>query len=454
MSAMRNTKTIELRPIGDVIRCYKDMAMKKLSRILPLCGAAAFVVHAQNASADSAPTPIKPVASEVNPDSIKPMASSAFIAGNTAFGLAMYRRLAKKADNVSIAPFSISQALAMTSAGAKGKTAKEMQKALQFPDENIHAGFAALSDALQSRAAAVAARKGDTPFQLTITNSLWVEKTNPLESGFLATLANDYKSPLQPADFKGNAAAERMRINTWVEKVTNQKIKDLLPAGSVSAATRAVLVNAVYFKTNWADAFMVAATKPLPFHVAEKKDVQVPMMQGGSLSKLVDGPQYTAFAKPYVGGQVEFVAIMPKGSMADFEKNLNATTFNAAYQAMTTSDARLTMPKFRVAGEVVDLIPSLQALGMKLAFTGAADFTAMDKTTGPQSIRIGAVLHKTFIAVDESGTEAAGATAVVMMPSGPPRNKTVTIDRPFIFAIRDIPTGTLLFVGKIVDPSK
>jgi serpin B len=430
------------------------MIMKKLlSSMLPLCSAITLLCHIKPVLADRAETPkaATPVASEVNPDSIKPTASPALIAGNNEFAFAIHRRLSKKGENSFLAPFSISQALAMTSAGANGKTAKEMQKAMMFPNENIHAGFAALSAALQSRATAVATRKGDVPFQLTITNSLWVEKTNALESGFLATLANDYKSPMQPADFKGSAGAERARINAWVEKVTNQKIKNILGSGTVNDTTRAVLVNAVYFKANWQDPFRAAAKQSMPFHVAANKDVNVPTMFSGSVSKLVEAPQYTAFAKPYVGGQVEFVAIMPKGPIADFEKSLNAASFDAAYKAMKPSSSLIAMPKFRIAGESVDLSETLKSMGMKTAFTNAADFTAMDKTKG--AIKIGAVIHKTFVVVDENGTEAAGATAVVMMETGA-MPKFVTIDRPFIFAIRDVPTGTLLFVGKIVDPSK
>jgi serpin B len=425
--------------------------MKKLtSSLLPLCGAITLVAQSPLVLADRAAAPKS--ASEVNPDAIKPTASPALIAGNTEFAFAIQRQLLKKGENSFIAPFSISQALAMTSAGAKGKTLEEMQKAMMFPNENIHVGFAALSAALQSRAASVPTRKGEAPFQLTVSNSLWVEKTSPLESGFLATLANDYKSPMQPANFKGKADAERSRINAWVEKVTNRKIKNILPPGSVGAATRAVVVNAVYFKANWQDAFIAAETQSMPFHVTANKDVKVRMMQSGKVSKLIETEQYTAFAKPYVGGQVEFVAIMPKGSMEDFEKAYDATTFNQVYSAMKPSGGRIAMPKFRIAGDGVNLSTALQAMGMKTAFSDAADFTGMDKTTGAQSMRIGSVIHKTFVAVDETGTEAAGATAVAIAVSAV--LNVVTFDRPFLFAIRDVPTGTLLFVGKLVDPSK
>ena len=374
------------------------------------------------------------------------------VEGNTRFALDLYRVLYDPAANVFYSPYSISLALAMTYAGARGQTEREMAQALRFtlPQAELHPAFNALDQALASRGERT---KDGQRFRLHVANALWGQKDYAFLPAFLDLLAQHYGAGLRLVDYESAPEPARQTINRWVEEETEQKIKDLLPPGSINNLTRLVLSNAIYFNAGWLYPFQEKATADGAFHLLNGSTVTVPMMQQSERLSYAEGQGYQAVELPYVGGELSMVILLPaEGQFQAFAQGLDGSRLAVILQSAEQTQVALTLPRFKYESSV-RLKDALVRLGMVQAFdVMAADFTGM---TARPELFIDNVYHKAFVAVDEKGTEAAAATAVVMQLKGMPAQPVqVRVDRPFIFLIRDIETGAVLFLGHVVNPAK
>lgn len=370
----------------------------------------------------------------------------ALVAGNTAFAVDLYHEVRGEPGNLFMSPHSISTALAMTYAGAAGSTADEMAATLHFtlPEERLHAALNALDLALASRAEAAS---GDTiPFRLRTANSIWGQEGATFLDPFLDTLAVNYGAGLRVLDFAADPDAARGIINGWVEDQTNDKIRELLPEDSIKRDTRLVLTNAIYFSAAWAEPFDASDTRDETFQTAGGA-IQTPTLHGSPEAGYAAGDGWRAVELPYDGGQLGMTIIVPD-DLAAFEASLDAAALAAITSALTPHVVTLALPKFEFDAPL-SLAATLQELGMPTAFTEAADFSRID---GTRSLAISDVLHKGFVSIDEEGTEAAAATAVILEDTSLPDQAALAVDRPFLFLIRDLPTGATLFVGRVVDP--
>ncbi|MBM3176254.1 MAG: serpin family protein, partial [Chloroflexi bacterium] len=372
--------------------------------------------------------------------------------GNNAFAFDAYQALKKADGNLFFSPYSISLALAMTYAGARGTTAQQMASALHFtlPQGQLHPAFNSLDTELSQRGQGAKGKDGKG-FRLNIVNAIWGQKGYKFLPEFLDTLAQNYGAGLRTLDFKQASEASRIIINDWVSQQTEGRIKDLIPRGAIDTLTRLVLTNAIYFNAAWQFPFQKEATKDGVFHLLDGREVTVPMMRQTERLGYTEGTNYQAVELPYDGRQLSMIILLPRaGQFAEFEKSLDANQLKAITRDMSSERIALTMPRYKFTSEC-SLSKTLTAMGMSDAFGGSADFSGM---TGNRELLISDVFHKAFVAVDEEGTEAAAATAVIMaataMPGAPIE---VTVDRPFIFLIRDIETGTLLFIGRVLNPS-
>lgn len=373
------------------------------------------------------------------------------VEGNTAFALDLYQHIRGEEGNLFFSPYSISLALAMTYAGAAGSTAEAMAKTLHFtlPPERLHPALNGLSQRLTTPGAP--ANPEEPPFELHIANALWGQKGEPFRSAFLDVLAENYAAGMQTLDFHSDPEGARQRINAWVAEQTRDKIRDLLQKGDITRQTRLVLTNAIYFKAAWRYPFKVEETREGDFILLNGQKVRVPMMHLNRELAYAEGEGYQAAALPYAGGDYEMVLLVPNaGQFASFEQNLSLQRLNEILERLTPVHLDLTLPRFRYEARL-SLKEALPKMGMEIAFDPErADFTAMSEMPG---LYIGNVLHKGFVAVDEAGTEAAAATAVIMeRTSLPAQSATLRVDRPFIFLIRDHQSGSILFIGRVLQP--
>jgi serpin B len=384
----------------------------------------------------------------------------ALVAGNTGFAFDLYHELVEGGEdgegqdgNLFYSPFSISQALAMTYAGARENTKAEMAEVMRFtlPDEQLHPAWNDLDLALASRGENAQASDGQG-FRLNVVNSTWGMVGYPFLATFLDILAQHYGAGMYLLDFMADPAGCTDTINTWVEDKTEGRIEDLIPLGTISKATRMVLVNAIYFNAAWLYPFDEENTADGYFHLAGGGNVTAPLMVQEETFGHAAGTGWQAVELPYDGEELSMVVILPdEGLFHDVEAGLDEVSLGAMLAALTPTRVELTLPKFTFTSDFL-LNDPLKALGMVDAFTfGLADFSGMD---GSQNLYIGAVIHKAFVDVNEAGTEAAAATAVIMDfgTSIPPDPIAVTVDRPFIFLIRDLQTGAILFVGRVMNP--
>jgi serpin B len=377
------------------------------------------------------------------------------VVGNNQFAFEMYGQLvADEEGNLIFSPYSISQAFAMLTAGAAGNTEEQLLSAFHFPPDTYHADIAALNENLANRPAPNE-DEGDR-LELNIANSLWAQEGFPFRQDYFDLLEAYYNGGLRYVDYMSAPDDSRETINTWVEDQTNDKIQDLLPEGSISPATRLVLVNAIYFNATWLNPFIKAATQDGTFNLLDGSTVSVPMMfqQEGLLVALNE--EYSAVSLPYVGGDMAMLVIMP-ADFASFEADLNPEVFTTIRDSLRSAIVDLTMPKFSYEFGV-SLSDATKALGVTDAFDpGMADLTRMfdREAAGGQNLFVSDALHKAFIAVDEIGTEAAAATAIIVdATSAPAEVLSLTLDRPFIYAIYDQQTGSVLFLGRVLNPAE
>lgn len=392
------------------------------------------------------------------PRDLKPIASSGSISSlassNDAFALDLYRSLSSQSGNLVFSPFSVSLALSMPYAGARGPTAAQMAQALHFdrPPVTLARTFNAL-DLAVTNDSVLGAGSGQA-MRLEIANSTWADASLSFLPDYLDTLARDYGAGLRLADFIHAPEAARNQINAWVDQQTQQTITDLIPPGALDSSSRMVLVNAIYFKADWLTPFEPTSTRAGTFTRLDGSTVQASMMTDASLAgSYFAGEGLQALELPYAGGRAVMDLVLPgPGTFSEFERKLDLTLLEGIFARLDPTSVDLAMPKYKFAS-ALDLGSQFRELGMQDALDpNLADFSGM---TGGRDLFISTILHAAQVSVDEQGTEAAAATSVIMAPTMAMQGSvTVRLDRPFIFAIRDLPTGQILFLGRVLDPSQ
>lgn len=373
------------------------------------------------------------------------------VGGNTDFAFALYDKLRSNDSNANLffSPYSISTALAMTYAGARGETEKQMATALRFtlPGKRLHSAFGGLQKQIVQD-------EKSRGYQLFVANALWGQKGEPLLKEFLDLNKNYYGAGLTLLDFRNEAEKSRQIINNWVEEKTKEKIKDLIPQGGVNAATVLVLTNAIYFKGEWKTKFEEKDTKPADFTISAKDKVKVPLMHIEEKFKHHSDEKMQIVELPYKGDELSMLVLLPMETegIKEIEDMLTNESLNALLSKMKTTEIIVYLPKFKMTWGTFSLKDSLIALGMRDAFDfeGMANFSGIN---GKGGIWISDVLHKAFVEVNEEGTEAAAATGVVMM-LGIPDVPVFRADHPFIFIIKDNRTGSILFMGRVMNPTE
>ncbi len=345
-------------------------------------------------------------------------------------------------------------ALAMTYAGASGSTAEEMAGVLgdELDAEAFHSAMNALDQALESRNRDATSQEGSV--ELSIVNSLWGQQGYEFREAFLDLLALDYGAGMRVVDFVDPEAREQARaaINDWVAGETNDRIEELIQPGVLDDLVRLVLINAVYLNAAWAMPFLEESTADGEFSLLDGSTVQVPMMrQSGSL-RYATGDGWQAVELPYAGRDLAMLVIVPdqEGSFADVESDLPNGLLDRVVYGLSFEQVVLALPKFEIRTQA-GLVPMLQAMGLTEATGTSADFSGM---TGAPDLFISDIVHEAWISADEAGTEAAAATAVMMSLTAAPISEIdMTVDRPFLFVLRDVETGSILFMGRVLDPS-
>lgn len=386
------------------------------------------------------------------------------VAGNTEFAIDLYDQLRTREGNLCFSPYSISTALAMTYAGARGETAEQMAHTLHFnlPPDRLHPAFAALAADFRA-----VRKKGRV--QLAEANSLWPQKGFPFLSDYLALCRRYYGVSIKPVDYIWHTEAARRRINNWVKARTDRKIVELLKPGMLDRSNRLVLVNAIYFKGNWASQFEAKLTKNKPFYVSPEKTVIAPLMRQTGDFKYAEFPDLgstnmrTVFSSishlqvlelPYAGNDLSMVVLLPREAdgLDHLEKELTAQKLATWLGSLHSQKVEVFLPKFRISSEF-SLAKTLAAMGMPDAFIyPRADFSGMD---GREDLYISAVAHQAYVEVNEKGAEAVAATAVMIgVGAAPPRIAVFRADHPFLFLIRDNRNGSILFLGRVTDLSQ
>jgi serpin B len=380
---------------------------------------------------------------------------------NNEFALALYAKLRAREGNLFFSPYSISTALAMTYAGARGQTDTEMANVLHFPTvpsatvpadntfarTQFHSLFGTIVKDLSDRG------KKDK-YELHVANALWGQKGYGFLEEFLQLIKANYDGQLNEVDFIQAAEAARKTINAWVEDKTNNKIKDLISKGTLDKMTRLVLTNAIYFKGNWEKQFNKDRTKDAPFTLLSGEKVDAPMMNQKAEFKYMETEDFQALELPYVDDELSMVILLPRqfDGLPEFEKELAIENLSEWLGKLHKCEVIVSVPKFEMTSQF-GLASVLKSMGMIDAFSlGRADFSGMN---GKKDLFISAVIHKAYVDVNEEGTEAAAATAVTMKMTsvGPTRMPVFRADHPFLFLIRDNVSGSILFIGRVVNPS-
>ncbi len=401
----------------------------------------------------------------VMPDRAEPSATDTevdkLVRGNSAFAFDLYRTLSSEERNLFYSPYSISIALGMTYAGARGETESQMADTLHFtlPQGTLHPAFNTLYQNLDSRSGGKGSND-PSAFRLNVANALWGQQDYQFLDEFTTVVGENYGAAVRPTDFVGQPEESRLRINDWVANETEDRITDLIPVGKFEDLTPAlVLTNAIYFNGAWLDKFKPTRT-PTDFHKLDGNSVAVPMMNRTGESRYASDDGYQAIDLSYIFSSASMTILLPdSGTFQAFEQSLDDEYVARIIENLDAREVVLTMPKFEFTSDF-DLVDTLITMGMSHAFDyRAADFSGMDGKScmagDDGCLFLSDVIHKAFVMVDEEGTEAAAATASIAIPvSGPPGPPVeVVVDRPFIFLIRDNRTDTVLFVGRMLDPS-
>jgi serine protease inhibitor len=377
--------------------------------------------------------------------------TQALVDGNTAFAFALYAQLRNTPGNLFFSPYSISTALAMTYAGARGDTEAQMAQVLHFGKDQ--AQLAATFGALQRQIQQANQQKG---IELSVANALWAQQDHAFLPAFLKLGQSDYQAKVKQVDFRTAAESARAAINAWVAQQTKDKIQNILPPGSLSAMTRLVLANAIYFKGAWASPFVKANTLIQPFHLAVDRQVDVPLMHHFDTVKYMENDSFQAVELPYAGRELALVVLLPRkiDGCGALENQLSPVLLSRCLGQMRSQRVELFVPRFKMDSNF-ELGNTLGKMGMSDAFGPKANLSGMD---GTRDLYISAVFHKAWVEVNEEGTEAAAATAgtvnlaaMVRPPPAPP--PVFRADHPFSFCLRDTRSGSVLFLGRLADPA-
>ncbi len=368
----------------------------------------------------------------------------------SAFGLDLYRQLRSSEGNLFFSPYGISAALAMVRGGARGRTETQMAHALRYtlPQESLHSTFAELASGL-------AKLQEGGHLQLSIANSVWPQQGYPFLDSYLALIRRYYGVPVTPMHFRDDPEAARETINRWAQERTGHKIKGLLPPGVLDALTRLVIVNAIYFRGEWASKFQASLTNKAPFFISPGQSVQVHLMKHEGEFRYGESDSIQVLEMPYLGKALFMLILLPrqKDGLKHLEQSLSVTNIARWRNALREEEVEVFFPRFEMTC-TFRLDKTLATMGMADAFDPSkADFSGMDGRPG--WLYISAVLHKTYVDVNEEGMEAAAATAVLSAPTAAPGQPPVfRADHPFLFAICDTKNGALIFFGRLMDPTK
>ncbi len=374
--------------------------------------------------------------------------SGVVVKGNNKFALELYQELQSRQGNLFLSPYSISTALAMTSAGARGQTERQMVETLCFPSmgrEQFHKEFGTIISRLNE-----AGEKGG--YELVVANALWGQKDYSFLKDFLTLVRTNYDGDLQQVDFSQRTEEARTTINTWVEDKTKDKIKELIKPGMVDSMTRLVLTNAIYFKGKWASEFKPERTQDAPFTLLDGQKVNAAMMNQTAQFGYMETDALQVLEMPYVNEELSMAILLPKkiDGVRRLEKELTLDNVSGWLTGLRKREVRVFLPRFKMTSEF-ELAKVLASMGMPDAFSSKADFSGM---TGNRDLFISAVVHKAYVDVNEEGTEAAAATGVVMkLTSVAPPPPVFRADHPFVFLIRDNHTGSILFMGRLANPT-
>jgi len=383
------------------------------------------------------------------------------VEGNNEFALELYAKLQSGKGNLFFSPYSISTALAMAYAGARGQTEAQMAVVLHFPiitkpgtelssilipdRQQFASVFGKIITDLNERG-----KKGG--YELTVANALWGQKGYGFLEDFLELIETNYGGQLNEIDFAGAAETARETINTWVEKKTNDKIQNLIGKGVLDSMTRLVLTNAIYFKGNWAKQFKEDKTKDAPFTLADGSKVDVPMMNQTTEFGYMETESFQGLELPYVDDELSMIILLPKelDGIYELEKTITLEDLSQWLAKLFKRKVVVSIPKFKMTSQF-GLASVLKSMGMKDAFSQGADFSGIN---GKKDLFISAVIHKAYVDVNEEGTEAAAATGVTMKLTsiGPSQIPVFQADHPFLFFIRDNNSGSILFIGRVMNP--
>ncbi len=373
--------------------------------------------------------------------------AATIVQGNNQFAVDLYGKLQKQEGNLFFSPYSISSALGMTYGGARGDTADQMAATLHFgqDQDKFHPAFGQLVKQIN----------GDgkpRSYELSTANALWLQHDYHFLPDYLKLVNANYGAELREVDFKTATEQTRQAINGWVEKQTKDKIKELFKPGVLDSTSRLVLTNAIYFKGTWASPFLKTATHDEDFHLAADKQVKVPMMHHKAHFGYAETDKLQVLEMTYKGNDLSMVVLLPKkvDGLADLEKSLTTDNLNAWTSKLQKPEVVVALPKFQMTSEF-QLNSVLSDMGMKDAFTDKANFGGMSSS---RDLYIQAVVHKAFVDVNEEGTEAAAATGVAIGRMSVPidQPKMFRADHPFVFVIRDVRNGSVLFVGRVMNP--
>lgn len=381
-------------------------------------------------------------------------ASKAVVDGVNAFSLDLYKAIAAEGGNQFLSPASVSLAMGLAYGGARGATATEIREILHYPSAP-DAFLAEAGPVLKSLDILGEGR------ELKVANALWADRTLQLQPDYLSAVSTHMAAGLKPVDFAKKSAAARKEINDWVEDRTNDRIKDLLQPGDVDSGTKSVLVNTVYWKGDWEKVFEKEATRPEKYTALGGAVTDVPMMVQQDWFQVAQRGGVRAIQIPYSGRELSMVILLPDdpNGLPALEAKLTRQELARWMRDLDGTSSRETilwLPKIHMEARA-KLATTMKGLGVRTAFSDAADFSGI---TGSPDLKIDEVIHQTFLDVDEKGTEAAAATAVTMvatsaMPGPPPPPPfEFRADKPFLFMLRDMRTGLVLFIGRHVEPTK
>jgi serpin B len=445
--------------------------MKKLMNLLivlltacsPLTGAPGAVDPVVTPPAESPPAPVQPPAASDDqilqvdlPRDPSPQVDedqlAMLVSANNDFAFDLYRAITADEDgNLVYSPFSISMAFSMVYPGARGNTEAQMRQVMGLLSQDIHHEAFNYLDQILASYAEDAAQNEDAgePFQLNIANSVWGQRDFPFREEYLEVLARHYGAGMRIVDFASEAEAARLAINAWIEEQTEDRIQDMVPPGMIDAMTRLVLVNAIYFKGAWMFPFDEDATQDGAFTLLDGSRIEVPLMErASSRISYFEGDGYQGAFLPYNNSPIDMLVILPDdGQFETIEEMLQSDFLSELRDLAFERDVHLVMPKLDFETDL-DLAKLLSSMGMTDAF-GPADFSGISEGGG---LYISDALHKANITVDEEGTEAAAATVIAMRESMV-ESAELKLDRPFLFSLQDRETGTILFLGRVLDPT-